>query len=239
LRYAALNPIYRRYNHQLITFSFVYAWSENFILPISHDEVVHGKRSLLAKMPGDDWQKRANFRLFLSYMCAHPGKKLLFMGSEFGQWPEWREESQLEWWQLGVAEHSALQTCVRELNHLYRATAQFYGSDCDYHGFRWVDLHNADESIWAFARLGVGQNDGAPITCVFNATPVPRDGYRVGVAGQGNYRKLFDSDDARFGGSSYNRQTEASAAHEGAQGYPYSLRLNLPPLGAMFFIGPV
>ena len=238
LRYAALNPIYRRYNHQLITFSFVYAWSENFILPISHDEVVHGKRSLLAKMPGDDWQKRANFRLFLSYMCAHPGKKLLFMGSEFGQWPEWRDESQLEWWQLGVSEHSALRDCVRELNHLYRATAQFYGSDCDHNGFRWVDLHNADESIWAFARLGVGQNAGAPITCVFNATPVPRDGYRVGVADQGNYRKLFDSDDARFGGSSYNRQTEASAAHEGAQGYTYSLRLNLPPLGAMFFIGP-
>ena len=128
---------------------------------------------------------------------------------------------------------------VRDLNHLYRATPQLHGSDCDHNGFRWVDLHNADESIWAFARLGVGQNDGAPITCVFNATPVPRDGYRVGVAGQGNYRKLFDSDDARFGGSSYNRQTEAGAAHEGAQGYPCSLRLNLPPLGAMFFIGPV
>ena len=239
LRYAALDPVYRRYNHQLITFSFVYAWSENFVLPISHDEVVHGKRSLLAKMPGDDWQKRANFRLLLAYMCAHPGKKLLFMGSEFGQWQEWRDYEQLEWGQLAVPEHSSLRDCVRELNHLYRATVQFYGSDCYADGFRWVDLHNADESIWAFARRSVGHDGGAPITCVFNATPVPREGYRVGVTEPGSYRKLFDSDDARFGGSGYSRQLEVSAAHEDAQGYPFSLRLNLPPLGAVFFIGPV
>jgi 1,4-alpha-glucan branching enzyme len=239
LRYAELNPVYRRYNHELITFSFVYAWSENFILPISHDEVVHGKRSLLAKMPGDDWQKRANFRLLLSYMCAHPGKKLLFMGSEFGQWQEWRDHEQLEWAQLALPEHAALRDCVRELNLLYRATAQFYGSDCDSEGFSWVDLHNADESVWAFARRAVGTDAGAPIICVFNATPVPRDGYAVGVAEPGTYRKLFDSDDVKFGGSGYNLQTEAGAAQEGAQGYPLSLRLNLPPLGAMFFIGPV
>jgi 1,4-alpha-glucan branching enzyme len=238
LRYAALDPVYRRYNHQLITFSFVYAWSENFVLPISHDEVVHGKRSLLAKMPGDDWQKRANFRLLLTYMCAHPGKKLLFMGSEFGQWQEWRDYEQLEWGQLAVPEHSGLRDCVRSLNHLYRATAQFYGSDCYADGFRWVDLHNADESIWAFARRSVGHDGGAPITCVFNATPVPREAYRVGVSEPGLYRKLFDSDETRFGGSGYNRQHEVSAAHEDAQGYPFSLRLNLPPLGAVFFIGP-
>ena len=238
LRYAGINPVHRRYNHQLITFSFVYAWSENFILPISHDEVVHGKRSLLAKMPGDDWQRRANFRLFLAYMCAHPGKKLLFMGSEFGQWQEWRDEGQLEWPQLSAVEHQRLRDCVRDLNHLYLATPQLYGSDCDHHGFRWVDLHNADESVWAFARRAVGGDAGAPITCVFNATPVPRDGYALGVAEQGSYRKIFDSDDVRFGGSGYNRQSCPSAAHEGAQGHRYSLRLNLPPLGAMFFIGP-
>jgi len=239
LRYAALDPVYRRYNHQLITFSFVYAWSENFVLPISHDEVVHGKRSLLAKMPGDDWQKRANFRLLLAYMCAHPGKKLLFMGSEFGQWQEWRDYEQLEWGQLAAPEHSSLRDCVRCLNHLYRATVQFYGSDCYADGFRWVDLHNADESIWAFARRSVGDDGGAPITCVFNATPVPREGYRVGVTEPGSYRKLFDSDEARFGGSGYSRQLEVSAAHQDAQGYPFSLQLNLPPLGAVFFIGPV
>jgi 1,4-alpha-glucan branching enzyme len=238
LRYAALNPVYRRYNHSLITFSFVYAWSENFILPISHDEVVHGKGSLLAKMPGDDWQKRANFRLLLGYMCAHPGKKLLFMGSEFGQWQEWRDHEQLEWPQLANPEHMGLRDCVRDLNHLYRTNAQFYGSDCDRDGFRWVDLHNADESIWAFARRAVGGDGGAPITCVFNATPVPRDGYRVGIPEAGAYRKIFDSDAAKFGGSGYNGQSELQAAEEDAQGHPFSLRLNLPPLGAMFFIGP-
>jgi 1,4-alpha-glucan branching enzyme len=238
LRYAGLNPVFRRYNHQLITFSFVYAWSENFILPISHDEVVHGKRSLLAKMPGDDWQRRANFRFFLAYMCAHPGKKLLFMGSEFGQWQEWRDEGQLEWSQLAVAEHRGLRDCVRDLNHLYRGAPQLYGSDCDHDGFRWVDLQNADLSIWAFARRAVGQDAGAPITCIFNATPVPRDGYGVGVAEPGAYQKIFDSDDLKFGGSGYNQQSRLNAVPEGAQGYPYSLRLNLPPLGAMFLLGP-
>jgi 1,4-alpha-glucan branching enzyme len=238
LRYAALNPIYRRYNHQLITFSFVYAWSENFILPISHDEVVHGKHSLLAKMPGDDWQKRANFRLFLSYMCAHPGKKLLFMGSEFGQWQEWRDHGELEWPQLQAQEHQGLRDCARDLNHLYRTSAQFYGSDCDSRGFHWVDLHNADESIWAFARHAVGGDGGAPITCVFNATPVPRDGYGLGVTQPGSFPKIFDSDAVKYGGSGYNQQSQVNAAPVGAQGYPFSLRLDLPPLAAMFFVGP-
>ncbi len=238
LKYIALDPVHRRYNHQLITFSFVYAWSENFILPISHDEVVHGKRSLLDKMPGDLWQKRANFRLMLSYMCAHPGKKLLFMGSEFGQWQEWRDYEQLDWLLLQVPEHLALQACARELNHLYRATVQFHGSDCDHNGFRWVDLHNADESIWAFSRRPVGGDAGSPVTCIFNATPVPREGYLVGVTDPGLYHKTFDSDDARFGGSGYNRQTHIVATAEGAQGYAHSLRVNLPPLGAMFLTGP-
>jgi len=239
LRYIAEDPVHRRYNHQLITFSFVYAWSENFILPISHDEVVHGKRSLLDKMPGDVWQKRANFRLLLSFMCAHPGKKLLFMGSEFGQWQEWRDYEQLDWPLLQVPEHLALRDCVRALNHLYRSTPQFYGSDCDHEGFRWVDLHNADESVWAFARRSTGGDQGQPITCVFNATPVPRSGYRIGATDPGRYQKIFDSDDVRYGGSGYNGQSEVYAAEENAQGYAYSLRLDLPPLGAMFFIGPL
>ena len=239
LKYIALDPVHRRYNHQLITFSFVYAWSENFILPISHDEVVHGKGSLLGKMPGDDWQKRANFRLLLSYMCAHPGKKLLFMGSEFGQMHEWRDAEQLDWLRLQVGAHFALQACARELNHLYLSTPQFYGSDCDYNGFRWVDLHNADESIWAFSRRAVGHDAGPPITCIFNATPVPRDGYLVGVLDAGIYRKTFDSDDARFGGSGYNQQTGVAATSQGAQGYGHSIGLNLPPLGALFFVGPI
>jgi 1,4-alpha-glucan branching enzyme len=237
LRYAVLDPAYRRYNHQLITFSFVYAWSENFILPISHDEVVHGKRSLFDKMPGDEWQKFANFRLFIAYMCAHPGKKLLFMGSEFGQRQEWRDYDQLDWNQLTDPRHACLRDCVRELNQMYLATPQFHGSDCDQEGFRWLDLHNADDSVWAFQRRSTRQDPGAPVTCVFNATPVPRNQYSIGVAQGGEYRKVFDSDAARFGGSGYNRQSTVAAVSDGWHGQPYKLTLDLPPLGAMFFLG--
>jgi 1,4-alpha-glucan branching enzyme len=238
LKYISLDPVYRRYNHQLITFSFMYAWSEKFILPISHDEVVHGKRALLTKMPGDDWQKRANFRLLLAYMMAHPGKKLIFMGSEFGQWQEWRDHEQLDWYLLEQAPHRALRDFCREINRLYTSSPQLYGSDADYDGFRWVDLHNADESVWAFQRRCTGADVGAPFTCVFNATPVPRDAYRLGVTDPGSYRKLIDTDDARFGGSGYNLQSVVEATAEACQGYPHSLKVDLPPLGAMFFVGP-
>jgi len=238
LRYVSLDPVYRQYNHQLITFSFVYAWSENFILPISHDEVVHGKLSLFGKMPGDDWQKRANLRLLLAYMCAHPGKKLLFMGSEFGQRQEWREYEQLDWLQLKDPAHQGLQACARELNHLYRTTPEFHGSDCEHEGFRWMDLNNAASSVWAFQRLPLSPDAGAPIICLFNATPVPRDLYAIGVADAGEYRKIFDSDDVRFGGSGYNTQPEAHAVPEALHGQRHTLKVNLPPLGAMFFIAP-
>ncbi len=238
LKYIALDPVHRRFNHQLITFSFMYAWSEKFILPISHDEVVHGKRALLTKMPGDDWQKRANFRLLLAYMIAHPGKKLLFMGSEFGQWQEWRDHEQLDWYLVEHATHRQLRDFVRACNRLYAASPQLFGSDADHEGFRWVDLHNADESVWAFQRRSTGGDAGQPYTCVFNATPVPRDHYAIGVGEPGRYRKILDSDDTRFGGSGYNRQVGVDAAEPGAQGYPMSLRLDLPPLGAMLFAGP-
>jgi 1,4-alpha-glucan branching enzyme len=237
LRYAVLDPVYRRYNHHLITFSFVYAWSENFILPISHDEVVHGKRSLLDKMPGDEWQKFANFRLFIAYMCAHPGKKLLFMGSEFGQRQEWRDYDQLDWNQLTDPRHACLRDCARELNQMYVSTPQFHGSDCDQEGFRWLDLHNANDSVWAFQRCSTRQDPGAPLTCVFNATPVPRDQYSIGIAQGGEYHKVFDSDAARFGGSGYNRQSTVAAVSDGWHGQPFRLTLDLPPLGAMFFLG--
>jgi 1,4-alpha-glucan branching enzyme len=236
LRYMSLDPVHRRHNHGLITFSFVYAWSENFILPISHDEVVHGKGSLIGKMPGDEWQKRANLRLLLSVMCAHPGKKLLFMGSEFGQWSEWRDHEQLEWRQLESLQNRQLRDCAKRLNHVYLMTEQFYRSDCDPDGFEWLDPHNADDSVWAFARRSGSRFGGSEVICVFNATPVPREGYAIGVADSGLYRKLFDSDAAEFGGSGHNQQTELETSPAGAQ--PRSLRLNLPPLGAMFFMGP-
>jgi 1,4-alpha-glucan branching enzyme len=239
LKYIALDPVHRRYNHQLITFSFMYAWSERFILPISHDEVVHGKRALLTKMPGDDWQKRANFRLLLAYMIAHPGKKLLFMGSEFGQWQEWRDHEQLDWYLLEHASHRQLRDFVRAVNLLYAASPQLYGSDADHEGFRWVDLHNADESVWAFQRRCTGTDSGVPYVCVFNATPVPRDRYAIGVSEPGRYRKILDSDAAAFGGSGYNGQTLLEAAAPGCEGYPLSLQVDLPPLGAMIFAGPI
>ena len=236
LRYMSLDPVHRRYNHKLITFSLVYAWSENFILPISHDEVVHGKGSLIGKMPGDEWQKRANVRLLLSVMCAHPGKKLLFMGSEFGQGREWHEQAQLDWQQLESAAHGQLRDCVRQLNHFYRTRQQFHRSDCDPGGFQWLDLHNAADSVWAFARFSGGQDGGPAIICAFNATPVPREGYEVTVGQPGRYRKVFDSDGIEFGGSGYNAQGELEASTRGTFGQ--TLRLNLPPLGAMFFAGP-
>ncbi len=235
LRYLQLDPIHRRYSHELITFSFVYAWSENFVLPISHDEVVHGKRALLGKMPGDDWQRRANFRLLISYMCAHPGKKLLFMGCEFGQWREWRHEDQLEWSQLQDLTHMGLRDCVRESNRLYRQLPQLHDSDCDPAGFRWLDLHNANDSVWAFQRQSVVDRARPPLICVFNATPVPRVGYALEVQAAGEYCKVFDSDDANFGGSGYNRQSAVRTAQEGRSS---ALRLELPPLAAMFFLGP-
>jgi len=238
LRYIALDPVHRRYNHQLITFSFMYAWSEKFVLPISHDEVVHGKRSLLSKMPGDEWQQRANFRLLLAYMIAHPGKKLLFMGSEFGQWQEWRDSEQLDWQLLEHSTHAQLRDFVRDANRLYSTKPQFYGSDADHDGFRWVDLHNADESVWAFQRRCTGSDTGPPLTCVFNATPVPRNGYWIGVARQGDYRKLLDSDAKLYGGSGYNTQTSMAAVAPGSQGYPFAVQVDLPPLGAVFLEGP-
>jgi 1,4-alpha-glucan branching enzyme len=233
LRYMALDPLYRSHEHRLVTFSFMYAWSEHFMLPVSHDEVVHGKRSLLDKMPGDEWQKRANYRLFLSYMAAHPGKKLQFMGSEFGQWHEWRDAASLDWDLLDDARHRGLLDFNRELNRLYTDSPQLYGSDCDPDGFAWIDPHNAAQSVFAFERRATAGDPGAALVCVFNATPVPRDDYWIGVGAAGRYLKLLDSDDVRFGGSGYCRATEFTAVDAGAHGRPQALRLALPPLGAL------
>jgi 1,4-alpha-glucan branching enzyme len=234
LRYMSLDPVHRRYEHRLITFSFMYAWSEQFVLPLSHDEVVHGKRSLAGKMPGDDWQKLANLRLLYAYMTAHPGKKLLFMGSEFAQWHEWRERDSLDWDLTTLPAHRGVQTLVRELNRLYAGLAALHGSDGDAAGFRWIDLHNQDESVWAFMRLPVAGDAGGPLVCVFNATPVPRAGYRVGVPEGGAYRKILDTDEPRFGGSGCNRQGEVSASADFRHELPCSIGLDLPPLGALF-----
>jgi 1,4-alpha-glucan branching enzyme len=234
LKYMAADPVHRRYEHHLLTFSFVYAWSENFVLPISHDEVVHGKASLLSKMPGDEWQKRANFRLLLAYMLAHPGKKLTFMGSEFGQWREWRDHDQLDWNLLTQEPHRGLQGYARELNQLYVRSPSLFQGDCDPGAFRWVDLHNADESVWAFERSATGAADAASILCAFNATPVPRADYTFHVPRAGRYIKVLDSDARKFGGSQFNTQDQVDAVGS-AGASNWTLRVNLPPLGAVFY----
>jgi len=231
LSYFEKDPVYRRHEHNKITFSFMYAWSENFVLPISHDEVVHGKKSLLDKMPGDEWQKFANDRLFLSYMTAHPGKKLMFMGSEFGQWHEWREHEQLDWPLLQNLSHRGLQSLNRTLAKFYRAHPQFHASDCDAGGFRWSDLHNADESVFAFLRQEHGH---VPIVCVFNATPVPREDYWLGVPDAGRYEVVFDSDDPGYGGSGFASVAAYDAFAHVVHGFPHALRIRLPPLSALF-----
>jgi 1,4-alpha-glucan branching enzyme len=195
--------------------------------------VVHGKGSLIGKMPGDDWQKKANWRLFLTYMTAHPGKKLLFMGQEFAQWHEWRHAEALDWPLLAHDDHRRMRELVRDLNRLYADSAQLHGSDCDAAGFAGVDLHNADQSVYVFERRVTGNDVGAPLICVFNATPVPRDDYWVGVDAAGNYAKVFNSDDPRYGGSGYDPSTEVTAVESGAHGRPFAVRLHLPPLAGV------
>ena len=234
LRYAALDPVHRRYHHELVTFSFMYAWSEKFVLPISHDEVVHGKRSLLDKMPGDEWQKRANFRLMRAYMTAHPGKKLLFMGSEFGQWREWQDEHSIDWHLLDDARHRGLMDLNRDLNRLYANEPALHAGDADPAGFAWIDLNNAEQSVFAFQRRDPGNPAAPPVICVFNCTPVPRDDYWLGVPDPGVYARIFDSDDARYGGSGRARQHRLSTDAHPTHGFPFRLRLGLPPLGAVF-----
>jgi 1,4-alpha-glucan branching enzyme len=234
LRYMALDPIHRRFHHELITFSFVYAWSEKFVLPVSHDEVVHGKRSLLEKMPGDRWQQFANVRLFRAFMTAHPGKKLLFMGSEFGQSREWNHDHSIDWHERDGEGHRGLLQLSRELNELYARAPELHASDADPHGFGWIDLHNAEQSVFAFLRRDSARPDSPPLVCVFNATPVPRDGYRIGVDRPGGYRKVLDTDAGRFGGSDYRAAGEWMADSQPWHGFPHSLRLDLPPLAAVF-----
>ena len=234
LRYASLDPIHRRFHHRLITFSFVYAWSERFMLPLSHDEVVHGKHSLLGKMPGDGWQRFANYRWLRAYMTAHPGKKLLFMGSEFGQSREWDHDRSLDWPESEAPAHRGLVTLNRELNALYAREAALYASDPDAEGFRWIDADNAEQSVFAFLRRDPAAPAARPIVCVFNATPVPRDGYRIGVERPGTYQKILDTDAGRFGGSDYDTRGQWSSVAEPCHGFAYSLRLNLPPLAAVY-----
>jgi 1,4-alpha-glucan branching enzyme len=233
LRYMALDPLHRRHEHNLITFSFMYAFSENFILPLSHDEVVHGKRSLLDKMPGDEWRKCANYRLLIGYQTAHPGKKLMFMGGEFGQWHEWRDYEDLAWAALEHPHHRQLQDWNRALNRLYRDYPELHASEHDWEGFRWVEVDNRDESVFAFIRRRLPGEGGTELLVVFNATPVPRNAYVFGAPAAGKYRKILDGDSPAFGGSGYSQQTHLDAPAEPFRDFPARITLDVPPLAMM------
>ena len=232
LEYIQKEPVHRKYHHGSLTFSLIYAFTENFILPFSHDEVVHGKRSMLDKMPGDFWQKFANLRVLYSYMYAHPGKKLLFMGCEFGQWLEWNCNQSLDWHLLQFEPHQKLLDCVRDLNRIYREEKSMHEVDFTWEGFQWIDLHDSEQSIISFLRRA---RDGSDfVVCLFNLTPVPRWGYRVGVPKPGLYREIFNSDSDLYGGSNLGNAGEVPSDPIPWQGQPHSLLLTLPPLGALY-----
>jgi 1,4-alpha-glucan branching enzyme len=232
LDYFSKDSVFRKYHHDQLTFSLWYAFTENFMLPLSHDEVVHGKGSLLRKMPGDDWQKFANLRLLLGYMYAHPGKKLLFMGGEFGQWDEWYHDQSLDWNLLEHRPHQGMRDWVRDLNRFYRGEPALQERDFDAGGFAWVDVHDWEQSVISFVRKG--REPGDTVLTVCNLTPVPRGSYRIGAPAGGYWAEVLNSDAAVYGGSGQGNlgglETDSFASH----GFPQSLSLTLPPLGILF-----
>ena len=232
LDYFANDPVHRKYHHDQITFSIWYAFNENFMLPISHDEVVHGKGSLIGKLPGDDWQRFANLRLLLGTMWAHPGKKLLFMGCEFGQWREWNHDTSLDWHLLQSPTHAGVNNWLRDLNVFYKTHPALFTRDFSNDGFEWIDCNDSDESIISFLRRG---SHGETLLVIINATPVVRDVYRVGVPQGGRWRERLNSDAPCYGGSGQGNLGEVLAdEHWAHHGRPHSLKLKLPPLGVLF-----
>jgi 1,4-alpha-glucan branching enzyme len=234
LSYMGEDPVHRRYHHDKMTFGLVYAFNENFVLPLSHDEVVHGKRSLIGRMPGDDWQQFANLRAYYGFMYAHPGKKLLFMGGEFAQRHEWAHDRSLDWHLVELPSHGGVQRCVRDLNRLYRDTPALYEQDFDGGGFEWIDHGNRDNSVFSWIRW---DRHGGHVICVSNLTPVPREGFRLGVPGDRTYRELLSTDNTEYGGSGMLNSGSLKPGKTRAQGHEHSLQLTLPPL-ATIFIAP-
>ena len=233
LLYMTKNPVHRKFHHNKLTFRGLYAFTENFVLPLSHDEVVYGKGSLFGKMAGDDWQKYANLRLLFGYMFTQPGKKLLFMGGELAQWSEWNHDSSIEWSSLRWEQHEGVQRWVRDLNALYRREPSLHETDFYPEGWRWIDADDSDHSVLTYMRL---RKDGSsPLVIACNFTPVPRRGYRVGVPQEGHWNEILNSNAAVYGGTDEGnfggKLTDATACH----GYPNSLLLNLPPLGIVVF----
>jgi 1,4-alpha-glucan branching enzyme len=236
LSYMSKDPIHRKYHHNQLTFRSLYAQNENFALPLSHDEVVHGKGSLLSKMPGDEWQRFANLRLLLAYLYAQTGKKLLFMGAEIGQYAEWNHDASLDFHLLEYPLHRGVQALVRDLNRVYREQPALHERDCEPGGFRWIDADDGEQSVLSFERCAA---TGAPsVIAIFNFTPVVRGSYRVGVDRPGVYRELLNSDASTYGGSDVGNLGGVAARPEPQHGRPHSLELTLPPLSALFLRSP-
>jgi 1,4-alpha-glucan branching enzyme len=235
LRYQAHEPIHRQYHHNELLFRMLYAFTENYVLPLSHDEVVHGKGSLLAKMPGDCWQKFANLRLLYGYMFAQPGKKLLFMGGEWGQGREWSHEHSLDWHQMNYPQHAGVQQWLADLNRLYRAEPALYEQDCKPQGFEWIDCNDSAASVISFLRKAASSTETILVLC--NFTPVPRLEYQVGVPFGGYWKELLNSDAAIYGGSGVGNLGGVEATPESWHGQPYSVKIALPPLATVFLKG--
>ena len=233
LEYFSKDPIYRRYHQNQLTFGLVYAFTENFILPFSHDEVVHGKRSMLAKMPGDEWQRFANLRALYGFMYGHPGKKLLFMGNEFGQWHEWNHDQSLDWSRLDDPAHQGLRRWVRDLNTFYRSHPALYEVDFEGHGFEWIDASDVQRCVVSFARKANDPSDRVVFVCSF--TPQPQSNYRVGVPQAGVWTEALNSDAEIYGGSGQGNLGRLEAVPVACQGRPHSLTVTLPPLGVVVF----
>ncbi len=231
LNYFSQDPIYRSYHHHDLTFGLLYAFTENFLLPLSHDEVVHGKGSLIAKMPGDEWQRFANLRLLYAWMYTLPGKKLLFMGAEFAQITEWNHDKALDWHLLDETRHGGVMRLVTDLNHLYRNTTALHHHDCEHEGFEWIDCHDASQSVVSFLRHSGEQ----PVVVVLNFTPVVRHNYRIGVPMRGLYRELLNTDAVCYGGSGVGNCGSTTTEDIPWMGRNYSINLVLPPLGALVF----
>jgi 1,4-alpha-glucan branching enzyme len=231
LSYIEKDPIHRRYHQNQVTFSLIYAFHENFVLPFSHDEVVHLKRSMLDKMPGDVWRKYANLRALYGYMTGHPGKKLLFMGCEFGQWSEWSEARSLDWHLLQWQDHQQLQRYVADLNRLYLTEPALHAIDSSWEGFEWIDISDADQSIISFVRRSHDLADVIVVVC--NFTPIPRLRYRVGLPLDGRYREIMNSDSVQYGGSGVGNAV-VMAETLPWQRCAYSAPLDLPPLGVIY-----
>jgi 1,4-alpha-glucan branching enzyme len=229
LSYIGEDPIHRKHHHDKMTFGLVYAFNENFVLPLSHDEVVHGKRSLLGRMPGDEWQRFANLRAYLANMYAHPGKKLLFMGSELAQYQEWNHDRSLDWNLLDYPLHRGVQSLVRDLNHLYRNQPPLFANDFDGAGFDWIDWNDRDNSVLSWVRY---DRQGHALICVTNFTPIVRHGYRIGVPAAGTYGELLNTDAEAYGGTGV-RNTDMQSNAESWHGKPFSMWITIPPLATL------